>query len=59
MYKKKRTVFQSIKKDLFKGLRRLYYFSYTKFKYFFYILRSLLLINKINIYKIYILLPSR
>ena len=59
MYKKKRTVFQSIKKDLFKGLRRLYYFSYTKFKYFFYTLRSLLLRNKINRYKISILLPTR
>ena len=29
----KKTIYQSIKKDILKGFKRIYWFSYTRFKY--------------------------
>ena len=31
--KKKRNIFQSLSKDIFKGFKRLYFYSYTSLKY--------------------------
>ena len=33
MIKKKRTIFQSIRKDIFKGLKRLYFYLFIKIRY--------------------------
>ena len=57
--KKKRSVYQSVKKDIFKGFKRLYLFSYTIYKYYFFTIKFLLINNRISRFKISILLPTR
>ena len=57
--KEKRTIFQSIKKDFFKGFRRLYWLTYTRLTYNF--LSILFKIKKKDLkeYKISLICPSR
>ena len=57
--KKKRSVYQSVKKDIFKGFKRLYFFTYTIYKYYFFTIKFLLINNRISKFKISILLPTR
>lgn len=42
MIKKKRTILQSIKKDILKGLKRSYFFLYTILKYNFISINALI-----------------
>ena len=57
--KSSRSVVKSLTKDFIKGNRRLYWYSYTKLKYFFCSINALLLNKKINNLKISLLLPTR
>ncbi len=59
MRKNNRSIFQSIKKDILKGFKRLFWFSYTKFKYHYFSLCFLLEKRTISKFKISILLPTR
>ena len=59
MIKKKRTIIQSIKKDIFKGLKRLYLFSYTKIKYYFITIKAFFFKKHKQKFKISLLLPTR
>ena len=59
MKKNKRTILQSIKKDIHKGFKRLYWFSYTSFKYYYLTLKFIIFNKKVSNFKISILLPSR
>ena len=54
--KKKRTLIQSIKKDIYKGFRRIKWFWFTKFNF---LLRSFFLKKKIKKNKISLLIPSK
>ena len=57
--KEKRTIFQSVKKDFYKGFKRLYWFLYTRI--FYYFLSTLFKVKKKEIkeYKISLICPSR
>ena len=57
--KTKRTILQSIKKDILKGFKRIYWFSYTILKYHYLTIKFLIFNNKITNFKISILLPTR
>jgi len=57
--KKKRSIYQSIKKDIVKGIKRIYWFNYTLIKYYFLTIKFKFLKKKINKFKISILLPTR
>lgn len=57
--KLKKTLYQSIKKDLIKGIRRLYWFSYTKSKYFFFSIKKFFHNKQSNKLSISLLLPTR
>lgn len=57
--KTKRTILQSIKKDILKGFKRIYWFSYTILKYHYLTIKFLIINNKITNFKISILLPTR
>ena len=57
--KKKRNPFQSLSKDILKGFKRLYFYSYTSLKYLNLTLRFKLSKKKINKFNISILLPTR
>ena len=59
MIKKKRTILQSIKKDILKGLKRFYFFSYTTIKYHFITIKGFLLKKDKQKFKISLLLPTR
>jgi len=59
MTKNKRTILQSIKKDILKGFKRLYWFTYTNFKYYYLTFKFIIFNKKISNFKISILLPSR
>ena len=59
MKKNKRSIFQSLKKDLKKGFKRFYWFLYTFFKYYYLTIKFKFFINIINNNKISLLLPSR
>ena len=59
MTKNNRTILQSIKKDILKGFKRFYWFSYTVIKYYYLTLKFIILNKKITNFKISILLPSR
>ena len=57
--KLRKTLYQSIKKDLIKGIRRLYWFSYTKSKYFFFSIKKFFHNKQSNKLSISLLLPTR
>ena len=57
--KHSKTIFQSIKKDIVKGNRRLYWYSFSKLKYIFVTIYALFFLRKLSISKISLLLPSR
>jgi len=57
--KKKRSVYESLNKDLKKGIKRFFWFSYTTIKYSILSLIFNLYKKKINSYKISLLLPTR
>ena len=59
MKKRKRSILQSLKKDLKKGFKRFYWFIYTFFKYYYLTIKFNFFINIINNNKISLLLPSR
>jgi len=59
MKKNKRSIFQSLKKDLKKGFTRFYWFTYTIIKYNYLTFKFKIFNNKINTNKISLLLPSR
>ncbi len=59
MSKNNRSIFQSIKKDILKGFKRIFWFSYTKFKYHYFSLCFLLKKKTISKFKISILIPTR
>ena len=59
MTKNNRTILQSIKKDILKGFKRFYWFSYTVIKYYYLTLKFIILNKKITNFKISILLPTR
>ncbi len=59
MIKKKRTILQSIKKDILKGFKRSYFFLYTILKYNFISIKALILQKKKKNFKISLLLPTR
>ena len=59
MAKNSRTRLESIKKDILKGFKRIYWFSYTFIKYYFFTIKFRLFNKKINKFKISILLPTR
>ncbi len=59
MSKNNRSIFQSIKKDILKGFKRIFWFSYTKFKYHYFSLCFLLKNRTVSKFKISILLPTR
>mgnify|MGYP001253679479 CR=1 FL=1 len=59
MIKKKRTILQSIKKDILKGLKRSYFFLYTILKYNFISINALISQKKKQVFKISLLLPTR
>jgi len=59
MKKNKRSIYQSLKKDLKKGFTRLYWFTYTFIKYNYLTFKFIIFNNKINTNKISLLLPSR
>ena len=58
MTKNNRTALQSIKKDILKGFKRFYWFSYTVIKYYYLTLKFIILNKKVTNFKISILLPS-
>ena len=57
--KEKKSIYQSIKKDIFKGFKRLYFYTYTISKYYYLTLKFRYSKKKIKKYKISILLPTR
>ncbi len=57
--KEKKSIYQSIKKDFFKGFKRLYFYTYTISKYYYLSLKFRYSKKKIKKYKISILLPTR
>ena len=59
MNKKKRNIFQSIKKDILKGFKRMYFFSYTFLKYHLFSITAFILKKKTQTFKISLLLPTR
>ena len=59
MIKKKRTILQSVKKDIQKGLKRFYFFLYTVLKYNFISIKALISQKKKKIFEISLLLPTR
>lgn len=59
MIKTKRNFLQSINKDFFKGLKRLYFFSYTTIKYYYITIRAYFLKKDKKKFKISLLLPTR
>ncbi len=59
MKKKSRTILESLKKDFFKGFRRIYWYSYTVIKYFVLTLKFKVLKSETNNFKISLLCPSR
>jgi hypothetical protein len=59
MIKKKRTIFQSIRKDIFKGLKRLYFYLFIKIKYNYITAKAYFLKKKKQKFKISLLLPTR
>ena len=59
MIKKKRTIFQSIRKDIFKGLKRLYFYLFIKIRYNYITIKAYFLKKKKQKYKISLLLPTR
>jgi len=59
MKKNKRSIYQSLKKDLKKGFTRFYWFIYTFIKYNYLTFKFIIFNNKINTNKISLLLPSR
>ena len=59
MTKNNRTILQSVKKDILKGFKRVYWFSYTNFKYYYLTLKFIFLNQKTSNFKISILLPTR
>ena len=59
MIKKKRTILQSIKKDILKGFKRSYLFLYTILKYNLITLKAFILKKEIKTFKISLLLPTR
>ena len=59
MKKNKRSIFQSLKKDLIKGFKRFYWFIYTFIKYNYLTFKFKFFNNIINNNKISLLLPSR
>ena len=59
MNKKKRNIFQSIKKDILKGFKRMYFFLYTFLKYHLFSITAFILKKKIQTFKISLLLPTR
>ncbi len=59
MNKKKRTILQSIKKDILKGLKRIYLYSYTTIKYHFISFKAYFCKKDKKKFKISLLLPTR
>ena len=59
MIKSKRKFYQSVKKDLIKGFRRFYWYSYTKIKYYFISLIFKIKNKKIIRHNIALLCPTR
>ena len=59
MIKNKRSIIESLIKDIKKGFKRLYWFSYTVIKYYYLSLKFIILNKKVTSFKISILLPSR
>ena len=59
MIKNKRTIIESLIKDIKKGLKRIFWFTFTITKYFFITIKFKFINKKTNLYKISILLPSR
>ena len=57
--KSNRSTFKSLKKDILKGFKRIYWFSYTILKYHYLTIKFLIFNNKITNFKISILLPTR
>ena len=57
--KNQRTKYQSIKKDILKGFKRIYFYSYTTFKYNLLTFRFKFSKKNIQKFKISILLPTR
>jgi len=59
MIKKKRTILQSIKKDILKGFKRFYFFLYTILKYNLISIKAFIFKKEIQTFKISLLLPTR
>ena len=59
MIKKKRTILESIKKDIFKGFKRLYFFLYIIIKYYFITVKAYFFKRTKDKFKISLLLPTR
>ncbi len=59
MNKKKRNILQSIRKDIFKGIKRIYFYLYTTIKYYFISTKAYLLKKDKQKFKISLLLPTR
>ncbi len=59
MIKKKRTILQSIKKDILKGFKRSYFFLYTILKYNLISIKAFIFKKEIQTFKISLLLPTR
>ena len=57
--KHSRSIIQSIRKDIIKGNRRLYWFLFTKLKYFFLSINDFLKKKQNRSHKISLLLPTR
>ena len=57
--KQSKSIIKSIIKDIIKGNRRLYWYLYTKLKYFFLTNIQFILNKKIRLFKISLLLPTR
>ncbi len=59
MNKKKRTISQSIKKDILKGFKRIYFYLYTTIKYYLISTKAYFLRKNKQKFKISLLLPTR
>ena len=59
MNKNNRTLLQSISKDIYKGFKRLYWYTYTMSKYYFLTFKFKISNKKINNNKISLLCPTR
>ena len=57
--KQSKSIIQSLKKDILKGIRRFYWYSFTKLKYFFLTIYAFIFIKDVKLLKISLLLPSR